>query len=972
MLEFLAITGLIVAVVSLIGRMKQAERRLSLLGEEIRQLRATGVESQVYTQITPPVGFAPEPAPEPLVEILPEPVPEPEPEPIAPEPVIAEAAPPPPPKPPVSSRVFEELFGSRLPIWAGGVTLAVAGFFLVKYSIDTGLLSPAVRVVLALLFAGLLIGGAEAAKRIPTLANDPRVAQALAGAGIATAYIAILIAHNLYALIPPLTAFLALASITAAAIGMALRFGAPSAVLGLIGGLSAPALAGGQEANAPVLALYLMLVIGAIAGVSRRQGWLWLAVAALVGGFGWAGLLIATSVMDVATASATGLLLLALAFAIPLLATDKDGGDITRWLRAGTVIAAAVQIAMLVVQGGFSPLVWGFYGLLAIGAVLLARIDPKQWMLPPVALGVALVTIALWPLPELKLLAMVGGGLIAILAAPALIDAWHPVRGRVGAAQGSAALVGMVTVGWLRFPTLLDGTGWGVMATAFAAAPAIAAARGWNDIRRPADWRFALLVTASAILLAIGAAIALPDSLLPPIYAAIAAAVAWVAVKADDSLLAWTPRIIGVVVVVHLLSLDWSGAFIAGHNAEWRLLATAALFALIGHIERDRLVGAPWLIVAALIVARALLILLPDDWVPIACGAAAIALAFASDRVPALRARAAALTFALVSLLSVLAGLGVWLVECMASIAGAFVKASDLPRPNRTLLLMAGPALGVVAMLAFTRVLRVPMLRGGLFAFCGAALLATLHILYKQIFAIGSDGEIIAYAFAERVILTQLLFAGGVAALWQQGRHELLRPIGVALVAIATFRLVWFDILVFNPAFRDQAVGPWPIANLLLPAYGLPLVWIALFRRFEPVLADRARKAITLLAMLLVLALVATSVRQFFEGSILTGDRVSPREDIARSIAGILLAIGFLRYGIAHDRKAWGGKPWRIAALLLMLATVLKVFLWDAKGLEGLLRIGSFVALGFSLIGIGFLYNRYLVGSAGKAETAGA
>ena len=31
---------------------------------------------------------------------------------------------------------FEELFGRRLPIWAGGVTLAVAGFLIVKYSID--------------------------------------------------------------------------------------------------------------------------------------------------------------------------------------------------------------------------------------------------------------------------------------------------------------------------------------------------------------------------------------------------------------------------------------------------------------------------------------------------------------------------------------------------------------------------------------------------------------------------------------------------------------------------------------------------------------------------------------------------------------------------------------------------------------------------------------------------------------------
>ena len=43
-----------------------------------------------------------------------------------------------------------------------------------------------------------------------------------------------------------------------------------------------------------------------------------------------------------------------------------------------------------------------------------------------------------------------------------------------------------------------------------------------------------------------------------------------------------------------------------------------------------------------------------------------------------------------------------------------------------------------------------------------------------------------------------------------------------------------------------------------------------------------------------------------------------------------------------------------------MLAAVAKVFLSDAAGLDGLARIASFAALGFSLIGIGWLYARYL------------
>lgn len=57
-----------------------------------------------------------------------------------------------------------------------------------------------------------------------------------------------------------------------------------------------------------------------------------------------------------------------------------------------------------------------------------------------------------------------------------------------------------------------------------------------------------------------------------------------------------------------------------------------------------------------------------------------------------------------------------------------------------------------------------------------------------------------------------------------------------------------------------------------------------------------------------------------------------------------------------------GQRAWRIGSLLLllMLVAIAKVFILDASGLEGLLRIVSFLALGFSLIGIGWLYSRYL------------
>jgi uncharacterized membrane protein len=107
--------------------------------------------------------------------------------------------------------------------------------------------------------------------------------------------------------------------------------------------------------------------------------------------------------------------------------------------------------------------------------------------------------------------------------------------------------------------------------------------------------------------------------------------------------------------------------------------------------------------------------------------------------------------------------------------------------------------------------------------------------------------------------------------------------------------------------------------------------------------------------MFLVLLLSFSFLRQIAQGTMLSVAGLSAAEDIARSILAILLAVGFLLWGIrTHARD------WRIASLVLMLGAIGKVFLFDASGLDGLMRIASFVALGISLIGIGWLYSRSL------------
>ncbi|MBU7580406.1 MAG: DUF2339 domain-containing protein [Porphyrobacter sp.] len=176
---------------------------------------------------------------------------------LAAEPVAAPAAPPeqPPCEEPAEepsdappargfSFDFEDIFGRRLPIWGGGFALAIAGIFLVRFSIEAGLLTPAVRVAMSFVFGLALLAGAEVAYRFDARLADPRVRQALAGAGLATLYGAFYLAGTAYGLIGAGAAFIGLASVTAAAIALSFRFGLPSAVIGLVGGFAAPLVCG--------------------------------------------------------------------------------------------------------------------------------------------------------------------------------------------------------------------------------------------------------------------------------------------------------------------------------------------------------------------------------------------------------------------------------------------------------------------------------------------------------------------------------------------------------------------------------------------------------------------------------------------------------------------------------------------------------------------------------------------------------
>jgi uncharacterized membrane protein len=208
-----------------------------------------------------------------------------------------EAAPIPPASPPPVSDIpvrapqagpgFEERIGTRWVVWVGGLTLALGGFFLVRYSIEQGLLGPGVRVLLGGLFALALLAAGEWTRRKESLAaieplpiaNIPAI---LTAAGTAVAFATVYAAYALYDFLVPATAFILLGMVALGTLAAALLHGPALAGLGIAAAFATPILVSSEKPDFWALYLYLAVVTAAAFGLARIRLWRWLAVTTIV------------------------------------------------------------------------------------------------------------------------------------------------------------------------------------------------------------------------------------------------------------------------------------------------------------------------------------------------------------------------------------------------------------------------------------------------------------------------------------------------------------------------------------------------------------------------------------------------------------------------------------------------------------------------------------------------------------------
>lgn len=160
-------------------------------------------------------------------------------------------------------------------VWLGGVSVGLAGIFMVSHSIALGLIGPEQQFLLALITGVALHAAAEFLRRRHR--GTDQIFAALAGGGSITLYAALLAGVHHFQLISQTTALVGLTIASLATLWLALIHGPLLAIMGLSGAYLVPLLLGGEGGNVPFLLGYSSLITASSLLLMRYvfRNWLW-------------------------------------------------------------------------------------------------------------------------------------------------------------------------------------------------------------------------------------------------------------------------------------------------------------------------------------------------------------------------------------------------------------------------------------------------------------------------------------------------------------------------------------------------------------------------------------------------------------------------------------------------------------------------------------------------------------------------
>jgi uncharacterized membrane protein len=930
-------------------KLKKAVRQIGLRLGELESGRSS-VEMAPSAPSTPVPSTAPN-APSPIPPPgVPPPLPTrpPIPGPPLPTKPASPATPPPSPRPARAAIDWEAFFGVKLFAWIGGFVLFLGIVFLVKYSFENNLITPAMRVVIGTVvgLALIVIGWITATRRY-------RVSgQSLCATGVLVLYGNIFAAHVFYQLIELVPAFASMAIVTGGAFFLAVRMNAQVIViLGLLGGFLTPVLLSTGVDNPTALFGYIAVLNVGIAAVALRKRWDYLVLLAAAGTvlieFGWAFKFFESQKANTAFAIFLGFEAQFLA----IFAVQRRTNPTANWAARAVVVVGFTALAAAFVFLSYWALghrpgfLFSFAFLAEAGllALVLLRSRPTA-LLAPVSGFVVFVFLASWTVTYLNdaLLWWGLGGYVVFALLHAGFAFWPGTGATVSKSapwQGYAPLLPLVLI-------------------------CLCVAKNETS---SAVWLCVLVLDFIAIAVAFVRR-SLPAVALALIVTILAAAL-WIEVAPY-----------GMDLRGFLIVAAGSGTFFFSAA----LFAARRFFPDSENVRRNIPALAASLPFLLLLMALAKLpIVNPTPFFITAFFLAVLLLGLGVvSRTSWLALIALAFTWAVECEwqgLHFTQGYGALALGWQLAFLLLFLGYPFFTTEERKPLPWAiGALAGPLHFCLIYEIIRTtfPDLRNGLIpaAFVLPYAIGAFFLIKKRGVTPASGDARLAWQAGTALFFVSLIFPiqferewitlgwafEGFALLWlfRAVPHRGLRYVGVGLLAIVFVRLA------LNPAVLEyHRRSATPIWNWYLYGYGLPVVFLfsgawlfraprqSTFERTAPILLNSLGAILTFLLLNIEIAdyfSVGPTLTFSFSGNF--------ARDMTYSIAWALYAFALLLVGMKR-KTGWV----RYAGVALLLVTLGKLFLHDLGNLSQLYRIGAFIGVAIILIVASFVYQRFLV-----------
>ncbi|MDF1762040.1 MAG: DUF2339 domain-containing protein [Oleibacter sp.] len=789
----------------------------------------------------------------------------------------------------VDSSPIVDAFKEHWMVWIGGISVALAGIFMVSYSITAGLLGPTQQFALALLSGLGLHAGAEYMRR-RNMGTDP-VFAAMAGGGSITLFAALLAGIHHFHILSPMVGFAGLAIVALATMALALIHGPILAILGLSGAYFVPLLIGSNSGNVPGVLGYSFIITLASLLLMRYvyREWLW--IVTVVGALLWWVLMALSLPIESTNIWYLGGLIIAWSVLSESVLANRVMVHIqipqTR-LKQAVLLTLACWIWALAAQPALQPLFWSSLLILPV-ATLIPQSRSFLSFLPWSAVCASAIGWLLFAISQ----DAVNINDTADNIIPTLPTNLH--ADFIKMAFAAAALSGFLGAWqWLR-----DGLGEGLKD---------GLRDGLKDGLRDSSDRIFQHRWPSLTLLS------------PIVWLALV----WLLVHGQQPSFSWA-----------------SGTFILG-----AAYAVLAWFMLRKQDAKSATANNPatvWPLMAMHVCySLATTMLLREASLTLALAFQLVSLTWLARRyqLPALHTLLKIVLAIVITCLT----LNPWLQE----------YASD---QHWSLWTYGGATL--LAFMASRLADEKDNIRLWLEA-------ATLHLL---VLFLGAemrywlyDGDLWVHEYSLTEATLNTLLWGGLAITYVQ-RAKVSESLTWLYTLFAKILLVMSSlsyatsVLFFNPWWSEQAIGSTAIFNILLPAYGLPVI-LALLIHFLPSLNYRnlalkvAGFAFGLFTLLEIRHIWQAS-KTSLDFPMLLHYPISEGELYTYSVVGLIYAI----IAIVFATQRQHAMLYKVGMILLGLV-IAKIFLIDTSGLQGLWRVAAFMGLGLSLLGLSWMHSR--------------